>query len=96
MSGEKTVPAADENDVLLVLDDEWASVSKIRSRIGPSGRSVKFASILERMADAGMIDRTFEVTNAAKWHGKPLKLSFYRRRPESNKPSREIRRTGAW
>jgi hypothetical protein len=73
----------DEQEILEVLDQQWASVAQIRSRLGPAGRSLEFASILAEMAEAGTIDRAFTNTTATKrgrGGTKPLRLSFYRRR----------------
>jgi hypothetical protein len=74
------VPSVNQDVILAVLDDQWSTVTQIRSRIGGAARTVAFASILERMAKAGQIEMTFELTKAIKRGGtKPFKLFFYRR-----------------
>ncbi len=76
------MPLPNEDAVIKALDDNWATVSKIRSRIRSPTPSHQIASFLERMAEAGLIERKREKTIAAKHNSKKLfMLSFYRRLP---------------
>jgi hypothetical protein len=73
------VPLPDENAIIKVLDDDWATVAQIRGRVGGSGRSFQFANVLERMAASGKIERRRENAGVAKHNNKPFMLSLYRR-----------------
>ena len=73
------MPLPDEDAIIKVLDDGWATVAQIRGRIGDSGRSFHFANVLERMAAAGKIERRRESAGVARHSNKPFMLSFYRR-----------------
>jgi len=76
------VPLPNEDAIIKALDDDWATVSKIRSRIRSPTPSPQIARFLERMAEAGLIERKLEKTIAAKHNRKrSFMLSLYRRCP---------------
>jgi hypothetical protein len=75
-----SVPLPDEDAIINVLDDGWATVTQIRTRLGPFIKSSDLASALGQMAMAGKIEKKLEETLAPKRNNKPMQLSFYRRR----------------
>lgn len=76
------VPLPDDDTILGVLTDQWATVAQIRGRICGSTSSIHFAKALGRLATAGKIERKLEETIAPKRNAdKQMQLSYYRRLP---------------
>jgi hypothetical protein len=74
------VALPDEDSIIAVLNDQWATVVQIRSRMGRGTGSHKIAHALAQMAIVGKIEKKLEKTIAPKRNTKPMLLSFYRRR----------------
>jgi hypothetical protein len=67
-----------EDEIIAVLNDEWATIAQIRSRLSRKNPSVQISNALAQMANAGKIERKLEKTMAPKANSKLRQLSFYR------------------
>jgi hypothetical protein len=75
----------EDSSITACLDDSWRTVAQIRGRLGVNiTHAGELVSALQRLADAGKIEKTEQETPAPRRRGKRLtgKLSihFFRRR----------------
>ncbi len=76
---DKAVPP--DHVIVNVLDDTWRTPAQIRIRLREPVGSGPLVDALERLADAGGIDRRLVDTKARKHGGGNYVLRQYRRRP---------------
>jgi len=71
----------DDQLIAACLDETWRTIAHIRNRLGIDiGRVGQLASMLQRLADKGLIDRYVQETTAPKRGGGNLIVQFYRRK----------------
>jgi hypothetical protein len=78
----------EDSSITACLDQSWRTVSQIRSRLGVSiDQAGRLASALQRLTDAGQIERVEKETSAPKLRGHriagKLAIQFYRLRPRA-------------
>ena len=74
----------DDGSIIACLDRSWCTVVQVRSRLGLNiNHAGELASSLERLAGAGLIERSARETGAPKRRGHKetgkLSIHFYRR-----------------
>src|SRR5271168_4912448 len=82
----------EDSSIIACLDQNWLTVAQIRGRLGVNiTHAGQLVSALQRLADAGQIERAQQETLAPRRRGSKLvgKLSIgsYRRRSDNAEPS---------
>jgi len=70
----------DDRDIIACLDRNWRSMVQVRGRLGVNMNvAAELADSLERLANAGKIERSVRETAVPKRYGGRLSIRFYRR-----------------
>jgi hypothetical protein len=86
MSGGKALAqVTDDEAILKCLDDNWRTVTQIRSRLGVPATTTGLIDGLRRLAKVGQIERHALETAAPKRRGHAIRgkfaIEFFRRSP---------------
>jgi hypothetical protein len=79
--GQDHKPVPPDDVIVNVLDDTWQTPTQIRIRLQEPAESGPLVDALERLADAGRINRRSLDTNARKRGGGNYVIRQYRRHP---------------
>ena len=77
---QKPPHETDQVNLVNSLDDTWRTPTQIKWTFKPKGWAFDVAMALERLADAGQVDRKSQRTVAPKRRGGNLTIQLYRRR----------------